>query len=70
MFYVLLSNRIHMQFLKNEIPPKNCIPLLGVAPRDPTVWPQGGLGAHEKGQRYSQGTLERVWGVLSPIQGS
>ena len=37
---------------KNEIPKKNCIPLLGVAPRDPTVWPLGGLGVHEKSPWY------------------
>ena len=37
-----------MKFQKN-----NCIPLLGLAPRDPKVWPLGGLGVHDKGPRYS-----------------
>ena len=45
--------KVHMQQNKNiENNKKNCIPLLGVGPRDPTVWPLGGLGVDEKGPRY------------------
>ena len=42
MFYVLLSYAMT----------KCCISLLGIAARNPTVWPLGGLGVHEKGCRY------------------
>ena len=46
-FYILI------RYENLKIPKQNCIPLLGVAPRDPRVWPLGGLGVHEKGPRYT-----------------
>ena len=40
--------------------PKNCIPLLGMGPRDPGVWALEGREGPSKGPRDPEGTLDSV----------
>ena len=48
-YYIFYKSKKYQKF---KIPEFVCIPLLGVAPRDPRVWPLGAREGLTKGPRY------------------